>query len=77
MSYGIILKAHILNNHCYLDIDDVRITLKRPSFIQRYFGTLLGNPHEIAETLLAAGLQEKSLKLIYKAGFEETAFQLN
>ena len=25
MSYGIVLKAHILNNHSYLAIDDVRI----------------------------------------------------
>ena len=44
-----------------------RATLKRPSFIQRYFGTLLGNPHEIAETLPAAGLQEKYSKLILKS----------
>ena len=36
------------------------------------FQTLLGNPHEIAESLPAAGLQEKSLKFIFKAGFGET-----
>ena len=65
MLYGIILKAPILNNHSYLDIDDVHmlgrispvgstISCVEQLLKERYFGTLLGNPHEIEKTLPTA-----------------------